>query len=92
MWKDFVHIFVLSCKQATFLIEKRLHVPLSRLERLQLSMHLSICKLCREYDKKAVFLDGIMKKTLSEEESHSHFLPDELREFKDKLKDKINKE
>ncbi|WP_293711662.1 hypothetical protein [uncultured Parabacteroides sp.] len=91
MWKDFIHIFVLSCKQATFLIEKRLHVPLSRREKLQLGIHLSICRLCREYDKKAAFLNGIMKKILSRKESRSQFHPDELREFKDKLKNKINK-
>mgnify|MGYP005897041007 CR=1 FL=1 len=90
MWKDFMHIFVLSCKQATFLIEKRLHVPLSRREKLQLRIHLSICRFCREYDKKAIFLDGIMKKSISKEESRSKFHPDELREFKDKLKGRMD--
>lgn len=91
MLKKIIHVFFLSCKQATFLIEKRLHARLSPLERLQLKLHLALCELCAAYDKKAFFLNEIMKKEIRKEEHHYQFNPDEVEKFKEKVKEEKNK-
>lgn len=59
--KKLTHLFVLSCKRATFLIEKQLHHPLSPLDKLQLRAHLSLCAYCVDYKQKAVLLDRLMR-------------------------------
>ena len=89
MLKDFIHIFVLSCKKATFLIEKRLHVPLSPLERWQLKVHLHLCKFCTAYSGKAVFLHKIMKQETEQEQCNCQFHTEEVEKFREEMKGEI---
>ncbi|MCD8182802.1 MAG: hypothetical protein LUE99_06610 [Bacteroides sp.] len=89
MLKEFIHIFTLSCKQATYLIEKRIHVPLSVTERARLAIHLSLCKLCRVYNIKTLFLDRLMKKGAKKEGCSCRFEKDEVERFKLDVKEKI---
>ncbi|MCC8170946.1 MAG: hypothetical protein LIP00_03985 [Parabacteroides sp.] len=90
MLKDFIHLFTLSCKQATYLIEKRIHVPLSITEKTRLAIHLSLCKLCRSYNIKAVFLERLMKKRTTEEACNCRFEKEEVEQFKVDAKEKLN--
>jgi hypothetical protein len=90
MLKELIHIFTLSCKQATYLIEKRIHVPLSMTERMRLAIHLSLCKLCRAYNTKAVFLDSLMKEGIKREACNCQFEENEVELFKADIKEKIN--
>lgn len=90
MFKDFIHIFTLSCKQATYLIEKRIHVPLSAMEKMRLAVHLFLCKLCSAYNMKAVFLDRLMKKTTEKKICNCQFEKEEVERFKEDIKEKIN--
>lgn len=90
MLKEFIHIFTLSCKQATYLIEKRIHVPLSVTERMRLAIHLSLCKLCRAYNIKAVFLNRLMKKGIKKEICNCQFEKEEVEQFQMDIKRKIN--
>ena len=89
MLKEFIHIFTLSCKQATCLIEKRIHVPLSVTERIRLAIHFSVCKLCRAYNKKAIFLDRLMKKRTGKDTCNSRFEEEEVKQFKEDVKGKM---
>lgn len=89
MLKDFIHIFVLSCKKATFLIEKRLHIPLSPLERWQLKMHLRICKYCTAYSGKASFLHKAMQQEKGKEQCNCHFHSEEVEKFREEMKGEI---
>ena len=89
MLKDFIHIFVLSCRRATFLIEKQLHVPLSPLERWQLKAHLRLCKFCTAYSGKAFFLDRVMRQETGKEQCQCHFHDEELEEFREEVKGEI---
>jgi len=91
MQKKIIHAFVLSCKQATFLIEKRLHTNLSPLEKLQLRVHLALCELCAAYNKKAYFLNEVMKKVIRKKEHRYQFYSDEVERFKEKIKEKKKK-
>ncbi len=89
MLKDFIHIFVLSCKKATFLIEKRLHVPLSRMERWQLKIHLYLCKFCTAYNGKASFLHKVIQQETGKEQCNCQFHTGEVEKFREKVKEEI---
>lgn len=52
---------MLSCKKATFLIEKGNSKPLSFMDKLQLSMHLKMCSKCADYQKQSVLIERILK-------------------------------
>jgi hypothetical protein len=47
---------MLSCKDATQLISKRLDEPLTFWERFGLKLHLAICYLCRRANKQMTFI------------------------------------
>ncbi|WP_042369909.1 hypothetical protein [Bacteroides neonati] len=86
MYKRIIHLFVLSCQKATFLIEKQLHTPLLPLEKWQLRTHLSLCKYCTAYKHKAVFLDNIMADERTADESNHSFSEQEIDRLKEKYK------
>ena len=44
---------MITCKKATFLVSKKEENKLSFGERIQLKMHLAICKLCRLFEKQS---------------------------------------
>lgn len=59
--KKLMNIIVLSCRKATFLIEKGHNDPLSLFDKLQLSMHLKICEKCSAYQKQSLFIENLLK-------------------------------
>ena len=46
-----MHLMMLSCKDATFLLTKNEYQKLNLKENLQLKMHLMGCKFCRAFEK-----------------------------------------
>jgi hypothetical protein len=52
---------MLSCKKATELIEKKEVVGLSFIEKAQLKLHLSMCKVCASYGKHSKVVDHVLK-------------------------------
>ncbi|MEG0647960.1 MAG: hypothetical protein RR471_12415 [Bacteroides sp.] len=89
MYKRIIHLFVLSCQKATFLIEKQLHTSLLPLEKLQLRTHLSLCKYCTAYKHKAVFLDNLMADARTADESNHSFSEQEIDGLKERYKSVI---
>jgi hypothetical protein len=59
--KKLMHILMLSCRKATFLIEKGNSKPLSWMDKLQLTMHLKMCSKCADYQKQSVFIENVLK-------------------------------
>lgn len=55
------HIFVLSCKKATLLIEKSNGSALNPLQRVQLALHLKICDGCLNYQKQSRIIEELLK-------------------------------
>lgn len=51
---------MLSCRKATELIEKKRHCGLEGKERLQLKMHLSMCRFCSNYAKQTGLIDRLL--------------------------------
>lgn len=89
MYKRIIHFFVLSCKKATFLIEKQFHTSLSPLEKLQLQIHLSLCNYCTAYKYKAIFLDKLMADKRTMDEGKHLFTEQEVGNLKEKFKSTI---
>ncbi|MCD4734570.1 MAG: hypothetical protein K8R53_00875 [Bacteroidales bacterium] len=69
--KKLMNILMLSCWKATELIEKKLRFRLSFGEKLQLSMHLSMCKACSAYKKQSVLLDQAIHDHIHSEDTFS---------------------
>jgi len=92
MKKRIIHFFVLSCRKATGLIEKRLYFKLSALEKIQLRWHLTLCDACTIYTKQS----GLLHKLLSKHEhdhTHAPHLPeDTTQDLKERIIRKLEKE
>ena len=56
-----MQILMLSCKKATFLIEKGNSKPLSFMDKLQLAVHLKMCSKCADYKKQSVLIENVLK-------------------------------
>jgi UDP-2,3-diacylglucosamine pyrophosphatase LpxH len=55
-----MHLFMLSCKKATELIEKKSVLSLSLKEKIQLYMHKSMCDACTAYEKQSEKIDELI--------------------------------
>lgn len=58
--KKITHAVLLSCKKASALIDKKLVMELSWIERTQLHWHTSICDGCKLYEKQSVILNNAL--------------------------------
>lgn len=58
--------FMISCKKAGQLIEKKNEGQLSLKESIQLRLHTLMCGLCRLYEEQSKLIDALLKKKLKE--------------------------
>lgn len=76
---------MLSCKKATELIEKKDLAGLDPIQNMQLSLHLMMCKACKDYEKQSLFLDEIISMQMKKN-SRLHEKDNQLdEEFKKKI-------
>jgi len=88
MLKKILHITILPCKTITYLIEKRISSSLTLREKIQLELHLIVCKWCAVYNKKVNAIHQILAKL--------HFdatnkIPDLQQSDLEKIKSEIRK-
>ncbi|RQO69005.1 hypothetical protein DBR40_18675 [Pedobacter sp. KBW01] len=50
---------IYNCKQATFLIEKRMAGKITASETVQLKVHLAGCSVCRLYQEQSVLINRL---------------------------------
>lgn len=62
MMKKLMNIFMLSCKKATELIDKKSVTKLTFKETGMLHMHTSMCDACTAYQKQSKVLDVLLHK------------------------------
>ncbi len=86
--KKIMHLLFLSCLKATELIEKKMHFKLSFGERLQLSVHKSMCDACRNYEKQNYFIE---KAVSNYKEVDPKKLTVDLDPLKKSIIEKVNK-
>ncbi|CAH8282694.1 hypothetical protein EV196_107286 [Mariniflexile fucanivorans] len=77
-----------SCKKTTELIDKGLLTTLTIKEKMQLSIHTSMCKTCKSYEHQAKFIDKAISKLFN---STSKINTDSSVDRKRKIIEKINK-
>ena len=91
MLSKILHYIILSCNQATLLIEKKLHQSLSPSEERKLKIHLFTCKSCRKYHHKAYFLKKALQNLQQQDEKKSIFNSVDYERIKREIKEKIKK-
>lgn len=64
--KKILYIAMFSCQNATFWIEKQLHYKVSFLTSLRLSLHVSMCEVCKTYQQQSKQIDQILSRNLTE--------------------------
>ena len=81
--KKLMNVMMLSCKKASGLIEKKLHFPLSPVEKVQLIVHTSMCDACKNYQKQSAELDTLLDKHIHHDpktpDSHDNELSDDIK-------------
>lgn len=81
---------MISCKQATYLHEKKKEVKLDGLEHLGLWIHLLYCKFCSRFIKQVELIEAATRKFYKQEESLH--LPAERKEaLKKAFEETLNK-
>lgn len=68
-----------NCNHATFLIEKKQITKLSRMETLELKIHLSVCSVCKIYERQSLLITGIVKKMIQNEGNRVFKLDDAFK-------------
>jgi hypothetical protein len=53
---------MISCRQASILLSKREDLPLGRIDRLKLKLHLAICSYCRNVARQFAGIRMAMQK------------------------------
>ena len=76
--KKLMNILFLSCLKASEMIEKKLHFKLSITEKLQLSMHKTMCSACSLYEKQSELLEKGISESLKH--NHPHVSTEHLKE------------
>jgi len=64
--EEIMNQILLSCKEATFLVEKQMVCPLTFTERLRLGMHLKLCKVCNAYQSQSETMNKALEKWVNE--------------------------
>jgi len=75
----------MSCKKASYIIEKREVSKISLWEKLSLKFHLVICALCRKYESDSKILGKILK-SLHKHQHETHLSNEYKEELKNSLK------
>lgn len=53
---------LLSCKEATYLVEKEMESSLTFMEKFRLSIHLKLCKVCSVYQHQSKTINKAVEK------------------------------
>jgi hypothetical protein len=86
---SFVHRMLLTCKTASEFIEKRKNNSMTLKERVQLKIHLLICKVCRYYEKQSAIIDKLLH-LKSKQQAETKHTDKEIEELKENIIQKFN--
>lgn len=86
--RKLMNFILLSCKKATFLIEKREIAMLSAKEKVQLKLHTSMCDACRSYEKQSKTVNKALSKWFGNSYKKKEVLS---KEAKDRIIQELNR-
>lgn len=86
--KFITHLFVLSCRRASALMEKKQNFSLNYFEKLQLKWHKSLCDPCTQYEIQTEYLDRVMEKHIQDPLNQDllHLSEEEKKQIKENCK------
>jgi predicted phage-related endonuclease len=79
---------MLSCKEATALMEKSHHVALSSSEKRRLRFHNFICKVCKQYQIQSQQIENLLQKYLKNQATP--ITPTQIEALKKQIKSNLN--
>jgi hypothetical protein len=83
---------VYNCKQATFLIEKKLIDRLTFRETIELRIHLYGCSVCRVFDKQSRMINTMVQQFFRSSDNPSIRLDDNFKqELQHRIEEELNK-
>jgi hypothetical protein len=83
---------VYNCKQATFLIEKKLISKLTFRETIELRIHLYGCSVCRVFDKQSQMINTMVQQLFRSSDNPSIRLDDNFKqELQHRIEEELNK-
>jgi hypothetical protein len=82
---------MISCKRASELISKEADEPLTKIERLQLKLHLYVCEFCEHFRRNLQLLRAALK-GFAQGDAAQHEEMCAGPDLKDRLRDAVNKE
>ena len=82
MKKIVMKYLMLNCSEATLLMAKKEEGKLSLKERIQLALHVSMCSLCRKFEKQSLLI-GYESKHVHAEEKLSHPVKERIKRLID---------
>lgn len=74
----------MSCKKASYIIEKRNLTKLNLMEKVSLKFHLAICHLCRKYEADSAALNRLLH-SFNTHPSNLHLSDDQKLKLKERL-------
>ena len=81
-----------NCRQATFLIEKRLISKLSFREHIELRIHLAGCSVCTLFNKQSRMINQMVKQLLDDTSPNEIKLDERYKkQLHDRIEDELNK-
>jgi hypothetical protein len=81
---------LMSCRNATVLIEKKKLAGLNLVEKIELKVHLTACKYCNQYNGQDQLIDEFMKDLEKTREIKATQVPELSADFKRKMELLIN--
>lgn len=83
---------IYNCREATFLIEKRLVGTITLREKVQLHIHLYGCSVCKLFNKQSIMINTMIKQLLKGGNPLEIKLDDNFKsELQHKIEDELNK-
>jgi hypothetical protein len=81
-----------NCKQATFLIEKRLIDRLTLREKVELHIHLAGCSVCRVFDKQSEMINKMVRQLFTQKHEPARHLDEDFKkDLQHRIEDELNK-
>ncbi len=83
---------IYNCREATFLIEKRLVGKITLREKVQLRIHLYGCSVCTLFNKQSRMINEMIKQLLKGDNPPEIKLDDNFKsQLQHKIEDELNK-
>ena len=80
-----------NCRKATFLIEKKQIGKITLREKIELSIHLAGCSICKTFEKQSLVINHMVKSLFNASQHHNLKLDDDFKkDLQKRLDEKLS--